>query len=180
MATAEEIIRFLGMKPLPGEGGFYVETYRSGEKIALDALPQRYTARKSLSTAILYLLAPCFLAKARRGLTPDTFSALHRLASDEIFHFYLGDAVTMLQLGPDGSSEIITLGHDILNGQRIQVTVPQGVWQGCFLNQGGRFALMGTTVAPGFDFADYEAAGRKELLQQYPAHRDLIIRLTRP
>ncbi len=154
------------MKPLPGEGGFYVETYGSGEKIALDALPQRYTARKSLSTAILYLL------------TPDTFSALHRLASDEIFHFYLGDAVTMLQLGPDGSSEIITLGHDILNGQRVQVTVPQGVWQGSFLNQGGRFALMGTTVAPGFDFADYEAAGRKELLQQYPAHRDLIIRLT--
>ena len=154
------------MKPLPGEGGFYVETYRSGEKIALDVLPQRYTARKSLSTAVLYLL------------TPDTFSALHRLASDEIFHFYLGDAVTMLQLGPDGSSEIITLGHDILNGQRVQVTVPQGLWQGCFLNQGGRFALMGTTVAPGFDFADYEAAGRKELLQQYPAHRDLIIRLT--
>lgn len=154
------------MKPLPGEGGFYVETYRSAEKIARDALPQRYTARKSLSTAILYLL------------TPDTFSALHRLASGEIFHFYLGDAVTMLQLGPDGSSEIITLGHDILNGQRVQVTVPQGLWQGCFLNQGGRFALMGTTVAPGFDFADYEAAGRKELLQQYPAHRDLIIRLT--
>ena len=165
--TAEQIIDFFGMKPLPKEGGFYVETYCCREKIARAKLPVRYSGDRSFSTAILYLL------------TPRTFSALHRVNSDEIFHFYLGDSVTMLQLHPDGSSKVITLGHDILNGRRIQVTVPKESWQGCFLNKGGKFALMGTTVAPGFEADDFEPARRQDLLQQYPAQRDLIIRLTR-
>ncbi len=166
MITAEQIIELFGMKPLRGEGGFYVETYRCGEKITQAHLPARYAGERSFSSAILYLL------------TPDTFSRLHRLRSDEIFHFYLGDPVTMLQLHPDCSGEVITLGPDILQGQRTQVVVPGGSWQGCFLNPGGRFALMGTTVSPGFEFADFEAADREELLGQYPAHRDLITRLT--
>jgi predicted cupin superfamily sugar epimerase len=127
------------MKPLPGEGGYYVETYRASEKISETALPAGYTDQRSFSTATLYLL------------TPNTFSALHRLKSDEIFHFYLGDPVTMLQLHPDGPSEVTTLGQDIMNGQRVQVTVPKNSWQGCFLNEGGRFALMGCTAAPGFE-----------------------------
>ena len=154
------------MKPLPDEGGYYVETYRAKEKIAETALPAEYTGQRNLSTAILYLL------------TPDTFSALHRLKSDEIFHFYLGDSVTMLQLHPDGSSEVITLGRDILNGRRIQVTVPQGTWQGCFLNEGGSFALMGTTISPGFEFEDFELAQREELLKQYPNQSNFILKLT--
>jgi predicted cupin superfamily sugar epimerase len=154
------------MKPLAGEGGYYVETYRASEKIGKAALPVRYTDARSFSTAILYLL------------TADTCSALHRLRSDEIFHFYLGDPVTMLQLCPDGSSEVITLGRDILNGQRVQVAVPKDSWQGCFLNEGGSFALMGTTIAPGFEFADFEPARREELLKKYPARRDLILKLT--
>jgi predicted cupin superfamily sugar epimerase len=158
--TAEQIIELFGMKPLPGEGGYYVETYRSREKIARIGLTER-----NFGSAILYLL------------TPDTFSALHRLRSDEIFHFYLGDTVTMLQLHPDGTGEVITLGQDILNGQRVQVTVPKDTWQGCMLNEGGRFALMGTTVAPAFEFADFEAASRDKLLKQYTDHRDLIVRL---
>ena len=167
MTTAEQIIEFFGMKPLAGEGGYYVETYRAREKITPACLPARYTGERNFATAILYLL------------TPDTFSALHRLAGDEIFHFYLGDAVTMLQLHPDGSSEVIDLGPDIMTGQRVQVTVPQGTWQGCFLKQGGKFGLMGTTTAPGFNFADFEAGCRSELLEQYPQQTDLILRLTR-
>jgi len=155
------------MKPLPGEGGFYVETYRAKEKIAQAALPARYTGERNFGTAVLYLLAP------------DTFSALHRLASDEIFHFYFGDPVTMLQLHPDGSSEVITLGQDVLKGQRIQVTLPQGSWQGCFLSQGGRFALMGTTTTPGFEFADFELVRKETLLKRYPNHENLILKLTR-
>lgn len=164
--TAEQIIKFFGMKPLPGEGGFYVETYRCPEKISQAELPARYARDRSFSTAILYLL------------TPDTFSALHRVRSDEIFHFYLGDPVTMLQLHSDGASEVITLGHDVLSGQRVQVAVPRDSWQGCFLNKDGRFALMGTTVAPGFETADFEPARRQDLLERYPGQRDLIIQLT--
>ena len=174
--TAEQIIEFFQMKPLPHEGGYYVETYRSDEKTAQAAPllvfarkqggPARYTGERNLSTVILYLL------------TPNTFSALHRVKSDEIFHFYLGDAVTMLILHTDGSSEVVTLGQDIFNDQRVQVTVPKNSWQGCFLNEGSRFALMGTTIAPGFEFADFELAHREELLRQYPNQRELILKLT--
>jgi predicted cupin superfamily sugar epimerase len=167
MITAEKLIDFFGMKPLPAEGGLYVETYRSKEKIPAAALPARYSGERHFSTAILYLL------------TTDTFSGLHKLRSDETFHFYLGDPVTMLQLRPDRTSQIITLGQDILNGHRIQATVPQGTWQGCMLSESGKFALMGTTIAPGFDFADFEAGEQEELLGQYPEQKDLIIRLTR-
>ncbi|MHC4571877.1 MAG: cupin domain-containing protein [Planctomycetota bacterium] len=166
MTTAEQIIEFFSMKPLPREGGYYVETYRAAEKIAQAELPQRYSATRHYSTAILYLL------------TPDTFSGLHKLTSDEIYHFYLGDAVTMLQLRADGSSEVIVLGHDIMNGQRVQVTVPRDTWQGAFLKQEGKFALMGTTAAPGFEFDDFESAKREELLEKYPDRRDLILKLT--
>ena len=164
--TAEEIIRELGLKPLPAEGGFYRETYRSEEKIPTDGLPARYRSAKSFCTAIYYLL------------TPETCSALHRLPSDEIFHFYLGDPVSMLQLHPGGSSELIALGHDPGRGEKLQVVVPRATWLGAFLNQGGRFALMGTTVAPGFDFSDYEHPSRQELIRQYPDRRELILKLT--
>jgi predicted cupin superfamily sugar epimerase len=85
----------------------------------------------------------------------------------------------MLQLHPDETSEIVTLGHDILSGHCIQLTVPAGTWQGCFLNEGSRFALMGTTMAPGFESADFKLAARAELLEGYPNQRDLILRLTR-
>jgi predicted cupin superfamily sugar epimerase len=167
MHSAEEIIDFFGMQPLPGEGGYYIETYRATEKIAQGTLPQRYSGDRNFSTAILYLL------------TADTFSSLHRVKSDEIFHFYMGTAVTMLQLAPDGSDKVVTLGSDIFAGQQVQVTVPAGSWQGCCLSQAGRFALMGTTVSPGFEFADFETADREQILKQYPMQRDLIIKLTR-
>ena len=165
--TAEQIIEFFGMKPLPREGGNYVETYRAAEKIKKAALPASFSADRNIATAILYLL------------TTDTFSALHRLKSDEIFHFYLGDPVTMLQLHPNGSTELITLGNNILSGQKIQVIIPKNTWQGAFLNGGGRFALMGCTVAPGFDPDDYQQANLEQLLNQYPSRKDLIIKLTR-
>ena len=166
MITAKYIIGKLGLKPLPHEGGFYRETYRSAEKIPHTALPPRFSSDRAFSTAIYYLL------------TPDTHSALHRLLSDEIFHFYCGDAVIMLHLYPDGSSKVITLGGKIDAGEHPQVMVPAGTWQGAFLKSGGRFALMGTTVAPGFEFSDYEAGNRRLLMEYYPEHRDLITKLT--
>ncbi|NQT19987.1 MAG: cupin domain-containing protein, partial [Planctomycetes bacterium] len=130
------------------------------------ALPPEYGAARSLSAAIYYMLVP------------GSASMLHRLKSDEIFHFYLGDPVTMLQLHPDGHAETITLGQRIAAGERPQVVVPSGVWQGSFLNDGGRFALMGCTVAPGFDFDDFELGVRGELAGRYPDQAELIERLT--
>jgi predicted cupin superfamily sugar epimerase len=164
--TAEEISKRLHLEPLEIEGGYYRETYRCDDTIPADALPPRYGGPRSCGTAIYYLLAP------------GTCSRLHRLKSDEVFHFLLGDPVTMLQLHPGGSSRTLTLGQDIAAGQCVQVVVPRGVWQGCLLNEPGRFALMGVTVAPGFEYADYEAGRRQELIRQYPDREDLIVRLT--
>jgi predicted cupin superfamily sugar epimerase len=111
-------------------------------------------------------------------LTPDTKSLLHRLPTDEIFHFYLGDPVLMLQLFPDGTVNTILLGQDLEAGHSAQVIVPKGVWQGSYLLEGGKFALMGTTMAPGFDFADNEIGDRETLISSYLSHEDLVIRLT--
>ena len=112
MLTADEIIARLGLRPHPEEGGFFVETYRSGDRVAPDTLPARYSGDRAFGTAIYYLL------------TPESFSTLHWLASDEIFHFYLGDPVEMVQLLPDGSHRVLVLGSDIAAGMRLQVIVP--------------------------------------------------------
>lgn len=162
-----ELIARLGLTPHPREGGWFVETYRSGERIPGDALSGRYGAERALGTAIYYLL------------TATTFSEMHRLASDEIFHFYLGDPVEMLLLAPDGTGATVCLGIDLAAGMRPQLVVPRGVWQGARLREGGRFALLGTTVAPGFDYGDYESGARADLLAAYPAHAPRIVALTR-
>jgi predicted cupin superfamily sugar epimerase len=162
--TADELIRQLNLQPHPKEGGYFRETYRAAE--APGALPARYTGVRCFSTAIYYLL------------TPRTFSALHRLQSDEIFHFYLGDPVRTLQLEAGGQGRTLTLGSDLQRGHQLQVVVPRGIWQGSFLEPGGKFALLGCTVAPGFEYADYESGDRQALSAQYPAFADLIRRLT--
>lgn len=164
---ADELIALLNLRPLPLEGGYYRETYRSADSLPASAMPRNYGRDKSAATAIYYLL------------TPDTFSALHRLPTDEIFHFYLGDPVEMLQLGPDGSGQVVTLGNDLRAGQLPQVVVPRGVWQGSHLQHSGAFALLGTTMAPGFDFSDYEGGDRTLLEAQFPLFADRIHRLTR-
>lgn len=164
--TVDDIVRLLELEPHPTEGGFFVETHRTAETIAADGLPDRYAGDRSHGTAIYYLL------------TPDTFSALHRLTSDEVFHFYLGDPVEQLQLFPDGSGRTVVLGTDLAAGQRPQQVVPRGVWQGARLTSGGRFALLGCTVAPGFDFADYEHGDRAGLTAAYPDFAADIAALT--
>ncbi len=166
MLTVEALRTLLGLVPHPVEGGYFVETYRSAEQVPPGALPSRYAGARALGTAIYYLL------------TPDTFSAMHRLASDEVFHFYLGDPVEMLQLWPDCSHRVVVIGPDVHAGERPQVIVPRDVWQGARLREGGRFALLGTTVAPGFDYADYEPATRASLLATHPTARPLITALT--
>ncbi len=163
---AGDIITALGLKPHP-EGGYFVETYRSEETYPDTVRPAPYSGIRAVSTAIYYLL------------TPDTFSEMHRLVSDETFHFYLGQPVQMLRLWPDGAGDVVTIGPDLTTGMRPQVVVPKGVWQGSRLLSGGDFALLGCTVAPGFDYADYERGHRDDLLYHYPEFEDMIRALTR-
>lgn len=160
------IVRALGLVPLPQEGGLYAETYRSARILPAFAAGPEQTGPRVCATAIYYLV------------TPSRFSALHRVTSTEIFHFYLGDPVCMLQLHPDNSASTHVIGTDILSGARPQVVVPRRVWQGTRLAPGGRFALLGCTVSPGFDFADYEHGDRAELIRQYPAWAEEIAALT--
>jgi predicted cupin superfamily sugar epimerase len=123
---------------------------------------------RAQGTAIYYLLEA------------GTFSEMHVLASDEIFHFYLGDPVEMLQLYEDGrGSAVFTLGGDLSAGQQVQLVVPAGVWQGTRLVDGGKVALLGCTVTPGFDFADYQGGSYAELAAKWPAEADRIRKLTR-
>ncbi len=169
MPTAGEIKTALGLKPHPIEGGFFRETYRSAAVVSAPALPPSYAGatERSIGTAIYYLL------------TPDTFSELHKLPTEEVFHFYLGGPVRMWQLFPDGQARQVVLGPDILAGEEPQVVVPAGVWQGSYLEAGADYALLGATMAPGFDYADYVSGERALLIEQYPRIADEIRRLTR-
>jgi predicted cupin superfamily sugar epimerase len=158
--TAEEIKKFLNLEPHP-EGGFYRRTYAAS--VALE-LPRGV---RPASTAIYYLLEP------------ETFSEMHQLDSDEIFHFYLGDPVEMLQLYADGRSAVFTLGPDLQAGQHVQLIVPTGVWQGTRLLGDGKLALLGCTVTPGFDFADFRTGSYAELAAKWPQEEERIRALAR-
>jgi len=162
--TADEVKKILGLTPHPREGGWYVRTYEAVEMVNVDA---RYDGPRRTGTAIYYLLEP------------GTFSEMHVLESDEIFHHYMGGAVEMLQLLPDGTSKRVVIGKDLSAGERPQVVVPRGVWQGSRLVAEEGWALLGCTVSPGFEFADYKAASREELCAKWPKEREMIARLTR-
>ena len=164
----------LGLMPHP-EGGHFRETYRARETIAAEALPARFTGARAFSTAVYYLL--------RAGER----SFLHRLRADELWHHYAGDPLAVTTIDDDGTLTVHALGHHVERGERFQVLVPAGTWFGAMLPEpatgkraGARgFALVGCTVAPGFDFADFEMASRADLLHRHPQHRDVIERLTR-
>lgn len=164
--AAQLIIDRLRLTPHPEEGGWFLETHRADEFLAPEVLPGRYSGPRALGTAIYYLL------------TPTTYSHMHLLQSDEVFHFYAGGPCEMLQLHPDGAGETLVLGNDVLAGQHPQIVVPRGSWQGLRLLPGAEFALMGCTVAPGFEYADYEHGDRAELVRAWPDWAGEIARLT--
>ncbi len=147
----KELVDYLRLQPHP-EGGFYRETYRAAG----------LSGARNHSTAIYYLLPG------------GAVSRLHRLKSDEIFHFYLGEPMTLVKLGPDGEIETVRLGPDVADGQTLQHVVPAGWWFGGWCEKG--FSLVGCTVAPGFDFADFELGDRAALIKRYPDARALIER----
>jgi predicted cupin superfamily sugar epimerase len=157
-----DIKRLLRLGPLPHEGGYFRETFRCALRV------NTASGDRNAGTAIYYLLEP------------GIFSALHRLPGDEVFHFYMGDPVEMLQLHPDGSSRVVVIGSDLGAGMEPQLVVAGGVWQGCRLVDGGRYSLMGTTMSPGFDPADFELGARDSLVAAYPRERERITALTAP
>ncbi|MGH9862600.1 MAG: cupin domain-containing protein [Candidatus Acidiferrales bacterium] len=167
--NARQLIEHLKLEPLPVEGGYFRQTYCAAETLAQSALPSRYRTDKPFGTAIYYLLTS----------EPDSFSALHRLPTDEIYHFYLGDPVELLLLYPNGSSQRVLLGPDLLGGQQVQFVAPRDAWQGSRLRAGGAWALLGTTMAPGFTPEDFVAGDREELMRRYPEQAELIHALTR-
>lgn len=161
--TAAKIIQLFDLKPHP-EGGHYRETYRAVEKISKSALPSRFVGDCAFSTAIYYLLAE------------GEKSKLHRLKTDELFHFYLGDPLIVVQIFPD-RVEKVTLGQDILTDEKVQHLIPAGCWFGGYPAKGSRFSFIGCTVAPGFDFADFETANTKRLLNDFPHAKEEILKM---
>ncbi len=164
--SAEEWIRHLQLQAHP-EGGYYREIYRSAEKVAAGHLPPRFHGDRSFATSIYFMLCN------------EQFSALHRLHSDETWHFYAGASLIVHQIDAQGNHSATRLGGQPESGEVLQHTVPAGTWFGSSLVKPQGFALVGCTVAPGFDFADFELGARADLLRRFPQHREIIEKLTR-
>jgi uncharacterized protein len=166
MADARHWIEGLRLLPHP-EGGFFRETYRSQEVIPRAGLPERFPGDRAFSTAIYFLLEA------------TDFSALHRLKQDEVWHFYDGSSLTVHVLDPAGEYSTIKLGRCLEERESLQAIVAAGCWFGATVDAPGSYALAGCTVAPGFDFADFEMPAQGQLLELYPRHEEIIRKLTR-
>jgi predicted cupin superfamily sugar epimerase len=164
--TARQYIDQLKLQRHP-EGGFYKETYRSSGNVSAHCLPEYFGGSRSFSTAIYYLL--------QQG----DFSAFHRIKSDECWHFYAGETLLVHVIETNGTYYCIKLGNKIGQEEQFQFVVPAGAWFASEPAPGTAFALAGCTVAPGFDFADFEMAGKEGLLKEFPRHHAIINRLCR-
>jgi len=165
MKSIDYWINHLGLLPHP-EGGFYKETYRALEIIPGTALPARFGGDRNLSTAIYFLLRS------------EDISVFHRIKSDELWHFYYGSSLLIYVLH-ERELKIHRLGANLDKGDSLQVVIPANCWFGAHVENPDSFALCGCTVAPGFDFRDFEMAERNALLKEYPGYEKEIIRLTR-
>ncbi|HLU94093.1 MAG TPA: cupin domain-containing protein [Membranihabitans sp.] len=166
MNTIEVIKEKLNLVPHP-EGGFYRESYRSRDYIHQDSLPPEYKDQRHYSTCIYYLL------------TLGNFSAFHRIRQDEIWHFYDGTAIQLHTISPEGQYQKHSIGRNIIYGEFPQLIVPGGHWFAAEVTVPNSYALVGCTVSPGFHFDDFELGNRNELIDRFPKHREVIIRLSR-
>ena len=164
--TVQQIINHYRLLPHP-EGGYFKETYRAELVLPANALPAAFAGDRQASTAIYFLLEQ------------GNFSAFHRIHSDECWHFYAGQTLIIYIIHPNGKLEEIKLGNDILNKETFQYTVPAGCWFASVPAPATAFSFVGCTVAPGFDFTDFELAEQDALLKNYPQHSRLIKQLTR-
>ena len=165
MKNADYWIERLELQPHP-EGGYFKETYRSNEVILEHALPERFKGRRVFSTCIYFLLLP------------NEYSAFHSIQQDEVWHFYAGSPLTIHIIDQQGHYSALKLGNDFEKGESFQTVVPAGCWFAASVDNASECALTGCTVAPGFDFADFEMADRKKLIALYPDHREIIERYT--
>lgn len=165
MIAVEELIELYQLQPHP-EGGYFQETYRSDGIIPAQMLPKKFNGDRCYSTAIYFLLPE------------GTKSRLHRINSDEIWHFYLGGSMTLIQLHEEYGMKEIILGSYVSSGEKLQYVVPAGWWFGSYPNPGSKYSFVGCTVAPGFDFADFEIGERSQLLKTFPNAADIINKLT--
>lgn len=168
--TVQEIIRRFRLSPLSGEGGMFRRTYCSVDMLPAEVFSDRYAkgGKRPAGSAIQYLI------------TPECYSRLHMLPTDEVYHFYLGDPVRLFLIPPEGDPKTIILGHDVLAGMEVQFVVPAGWWQGSCLATGGEWALLGTTMAPAYADDDYLDADPVLLSARYPAYAEEIRHLTKP
>jgi len=166
MISTQQLIALYNLQPHP-EGGWYKETYQSKEQINAASLPERFSGSRAFSTAIYFLLQE------------GNFSAFHRIKSDECWHFYAGDPLVVYVLQQDGTLDEILLGNDITNGQLFQYVVPANCWFASRPATDSKFCFVGCTVAPGFDFADFELADAAVLSALYPQHKSCIEELCR-
>lgn len=165
---ASDVIQMLGLQPLPGEGGYYRETYRSKEVVEITFPGEEKSVARSLNTQIYYMV------------TEESFSVLHRLKQDEVYHYYSGLPSELFLIFPSGGAKIVKLGPNINKGEIPQLLIPAGTWQGVRLENGrAGWSLMGTSVSPGFDFSDFEAGTRERLVEQYPDLKNLITLYTK-
>ena len=165
MFTAQQLITQYQLQPHP-EGGYYLQTYCSNEKIPVEALPDRFSGNRHFSTAIYFLLEG------------TQFSSFHRIQSDELWHFYTGIGLHIYVLHADGRGEVLKLGDELANGYSFQQVVPAGSWllQSPSVRKG---FIVGCTVAPGFDFTDFELAEKEMLLKEFPQYKEWIMMLCR-
>jgi len=166
MSKYLELVSKLQLHPHP-EGGFYKETYRSEQLLNKSALGNEFSGDRNYSTGIYFLL------------TKDNFSAFHRIKQDEMWHFYMGDPLLVHEIDQNGRYTCHELGNDFSANQLPQLVISAGSWFGSSVIKTGDFSLVGCTVAPGFDFDDFELAKRDELTALYPVHQDIIKKLTR-
>ena len=166
MLSVKDIVKKLDLQPHP-EGGYYKETYRSEDIIRDTILGNEFNGSRNLCTGIYYLLES------------DDFSALHKINQDEMWHFYLGEAIELTMISEAGELSMVTIGNNVSNGEVLQFVVPKRNWFGARLLKANSFALVGCTVSPGFDFNDFKLGEREELLNKFPQHDEIIESLTR-
>ena len=165
MNSVKEIIKKLGLEPHP-EGGYFKETYRSEEEIEEGGLSTNFIGKRAVSTCIYFLL------------TSNDFSAFHRIQQDEIWHFYSGSAVRLHTITESGVHSEFIIGNDLSKGEVPQLIVPKRDWFAAEVINENAYTLVGCTVAPGFDFKDFNLPSRKELVSLFPEHKGIITRLT--
>ncbi len=166
MIPASTLVEKLDLQPHP-EGGYFKEVYRSDELIKTEGLSERYTSERCFGTSIYYMLEG------------EQFSAFHKLQSDETWHFYLGSSIVLHLISSEGNYSKIVLGQNLTEDEVLQYTIPKETWFAAEVKDKNSFSLVGCTVTPGFDFADFEMGDQKTLLDKFQQHQNLIKRFTK-